>query len=122
MQESLTKVALLVVAVIHLMPAVGFVGRSSLARLYGIEIDSPDMEVLMRHRSALFGILASIFAFAAFDAPTRPVAFAAAATSLLTFFYLAATIPNTTRAIRKIIIADVVAAAALIAALSGEAG
>ena len=117
MLESLTKAALLVVAVIHLMPAVGFVGRSTLAKLYDISIDSPDLEVLMRHRSTLFGILGSIFAYAAFHAPTRPVAFAAAAASLVTFFYLSATVAGTTRAIRKIIIADILATAALAGAL-----
>ena len=114
MLENVTIAMLLVVAAIHLMPAVGFVGRSILTKLYGIEIESPDLEVLMRHRSALFGILGSLFAYAAFHPPTRPVAYAAAAASLATFFYLAATVPGTTPAIRKIVLADLIATAALV--------
>ena len=96
-----------------MLPIAGFFSASALETLYAIRVDSPDLEVLMRHRSALFGILGTLFAYAAVHPPTRPVAFAAAAASLVTFFVLAATIPGTTHAIRKIIIADVIAAAAL---------
>ena len=120
MLENITKAMLLIVAVIHLLPVFGFFGTSALANLYGIKIDSPDLEVLMRHRSALFGILGAIFAYAAFHPPTRPLAFVAAAASLAAFFYLAATVPDTTPAIRKIALADAVATTALTAAFLGD--
>ena len=120
MLENVTKASLLVVAAIHLMPVVGFFGTSTLTKLYGVNIDHPDLEVLMRHRSALFGILGAIFAYAAFVPAARPLAFAAAATSLLTFFYLAATVPETTAAIRKITWADAIATAALATAYLGD--
>ena len=113
MLENITKAMLLIVAVIHLLPVFGFFGTSALANLYGIKIDSPDLEVLMRHRSALF-------AYAAFHPPTRPLAFVAAAASLAAFFYLAATVPDTTPAIRKIALADAVATTALTAAFLGD--
>lgn len=120
MPEHVTKGLLLLVAIIHLAPIVGFFGTSALAKLYGIDIDSPNLEVLMRHRSALFGILGALFAYAAFHPPTRPVAYAAAAASLTSFFYLAATVPNTTPAIRKLVLADLIATAALTTALLGD--
>jgi hypothetical protein len=120
MIENAIKGLLLIVAVIHLLPVVGFFGTSSLQSLYGLEIHSPDLEVLMRHRAMLFGILGALFAYAAFHPPTRPVAYAAAAVSLLSFFYLAATVPNTTPAIRKIVIADLIATAALALAILGD--
>jgi hypothetical protein len=96
MLEHLTKAALLVVAAIHLMPVVGFFGTSALA-----------------------GILGALFAYAAFHPPTRPVASAVAGASIASFLYLAATVTDTTRAIRKIAIADLIAIAAL--ALWGQA-
>ena len=120
MIENGIKGLLLIVAMIHLLPATGFFGTEALQSLYGVDIDDPDLEVLMRHRSMLFGILGVVFAYAAFHPPTRPVAFAAAAASLLSFFYLAATVPNTSQAIRKIVIVDLVATTALATAIWGD--
>ena len=120
MVENAIQGLLLIVAIIHLPPVIGFFGTGALRRLYGIDSDDPDLEVLMRHRSMLFGILGVVFAYAAFHPPTRPVAFGAAAASLLSFFYLAARVPNTSHAIRKIVIADLVATAALATALWGD--
>ena len=120
MIENAIKGLLLIVAIVHLLPVIGFFGTGALQRLYGIDIEDPDLEVLMRHRSMLFAILGVVVAYAAFHPPTRPVAFAAAAASLLSFFYLAATVPNTSPAIRKIVIADLVATAALATAFWGD--
>jgi hypothetical protein len=53
---------LLVVAAIHLVPITGFFGARQLSALYGIEVDSPDPEILMRHRAVRFGILGVFFA------------------------------------------------------------
>ena len=80
---------MLVVAAIHLVPIAGFFGRERLTALYGIPIDNPDLEILMRHRAVLFGILGLFFAYAAFTPALQSVAFVAAAISISSFFYLA---------------------------------
>ncbi|UCH29653.1 MAG: phosphopantetheine adenylyltransferase, partial [Myxococcales bacterium] len=89
MIDNLITGLMLVVAAIHLVPITGFFGAKRLSALYGIEVDSPDLEILMRHRAVLFGILGAFFAYAAFVPALQPIAFVAAATSLATFFYLA---------------------------------
>ena len=48
---------LLVAAVIHLLPLVGVVGPTRLSELYGITVSEPNIEILMRHRAVLFGLL-----------------------------------------------------------------
>ena len=118
MVETAISVMLLVVAAIHLVPITGFFGNERLSALYGIDIDSPDLAILMRHRAVLFGILGAFFAYAAFTPALQPLAFVAAAASLVTFFYLAVSADSYGPAIRKIVIADVVAAIALVIAVA----
>lgn len=104
---------LLVVAVIHLLPIGGVLGVDRLASLYGIGVADNNLAILMRHRAVLFGILGGLFAFAAFRPSIQPLAFIAASASVASFLYLAATIGEYNDAIRKVVIADVVAAVAL---------
>jgi len=109
---------LLVVAVIHLVPVSGFLGSRQLSALYGIDVGNPDLEILMRHRAVLFGIVGAFFVYSAFVPALQPIAFAGATLSLLSFFYLAFAVGRYGPAIRKIVIGDVVAAACLIAAIA----
>jgi len=115
-QEAITAL-LLVVAIIHWLPVVGFLGVGRLESLYGVRIPEADLEILMRHRAMLFGILGGLFAYAAFTPTVQPLAFAAAAVSLLSFFYLAITVRGYGASIRKVVIADGVASACLLAAM-----
>ncbi len=117
MAEGAITGLMLVVAGIHLVPISGFFGAERLSALYGIDVESPDLEILMRHRAVLFGILGAFFAYAAFVPELQPIAFVAAAASLATFFYLAVAVGNYGPSIRKIVIGDVVAVICLTAAV-----
>lgn len=108
---------MLVVAAIHLVPITGFFGAERLSALYGIDIESPDLEILMRHRAVLFGILGTFFAYAAFVPALQPIAFVAAAASLTTFFYLAVAVGDYGEPIRKIVVGDIIAVVCLAAAV-----
>jgi len=85
--------------------------------LYEIELQSANLEILMRHRAVLFGILGGFFVYAAFTPAMQPLAFLAAAISVASFFYLAFSVGEYTGAIRKVVIADLVAAVCLLAAV-----
>ena len=118
MMDTLITVLMLIVAAIHLAPMSGFLGARQLTALYGIDVEEPDLEILMRHRALLFGILGAFFAYAAFVPAIQPIAFAAAAASITGFFYLTAVVGNYGAPIRKIVIADVIAAMCLVAAIA----
>jgi len=115
--QNVITALMLVVAVIHLLPIAGFFGADRLSSLYGIEVDDPNLEILMRHRAVLFGILGMFFAYAAFLPELQPIAFIAAAASLATFFYLAVAVEDYGPPIRKVVVADVVAVVCLAAAV-----
>ena len=55
--EKVVTGLLILVGIIHLLPVSGVLGVERLAVLYGITLEEPNLEILMRHRSVLFGLL-----------------------------------------------------------------
>ncbi|MEM7139151.1 MAG: phosphopantetheine adenylyltransferase [Myxococcota bacterium] len=116
MIEHLISALILVVAVIHVVPILGFFGGDRLTTLYGVPVNDSTLQILMRHRAALFGILAAFFAYAAFVPALQPIAFVGALASMGSFFYLAYEVGEITPAVRKIVVGDIVATVCLVAA------
>jgi hypothetical protein len=56
---------LLIVAAIHALRLIGVAGAVQLERLYGIDVQEPNLQILLRHRAVLFGMLAAFQALAA---------------------------------------------------------
>jgi len=117
MYERIITGLMLVVAVIHLLPISGFFGVEQLASLYEIKITDGNLEILMRHRAILFGILGGFLAYAAFTPAIQPIAFLAAFISVASFFFLSFSVGEFNDAIRKVVIADIVASVSLLGAI-----
>ena len=115
MQKIITA-ALIVVAVIHLIPVTGVMGGDRLSALYGLSLQEPNISILMRHRAILFGLMGLFFLYAAFKPALQPLAFVAGFTSVLSFFVLSWLVGDFNEAIRKIIIGDIVAFISLVLA------
>jgi len=109
-------VALLLVALIHALPLIGAVGAGRLEALYGISVRDANLELLLRHRAVLFGLLAAFLAYAAFVPSLHRLALIAALVSVVAFLILAWQIGNYNAAISRVVLADLVALAALIVA------
>jgi hypothetical protein len=105
---------LVVVAIIHLLPLSGVLGNERLAALYGLSLDEPNLEILMRHRAVLFGLLGLFFLFAAFRPPLQTVAFIAGFVSVVSFLWLAWSIGGYNTQVARVFMADIVALASLI--------
>lgn len=118
MLERIISGSLLIVSIIHLLPITGMISASKLTLLYGVNIADPNLEILMRHRAVLFGILGVFFAFAGLQPSLQPIAFAIGFASVMSFFYLSISVGGFNQAIRKIHIADVAALIALLIALT----
>lgn len=119
MQRDLEKVVtglLVLVGIIHLLPVTGVLGVERLAVLYGISVAEPNLEILMRHRGVLFGLLGLFLVYAAFQPSLQLVAIVAGFTSVVSFIAIAWSVGGYNQAIQKVIIADIVAIVALIAA------
>ncbi len=108
------SICLLVAAVIHLLPVVGVFGADRLQSLYGLPLDGPDLQILMRHRAILFGLLGIYLLAAAFIPVLQPSAFAAGLVSVLSFLLLAWSNTGYNASIARIVAVDILALVALL--------
>jgi len=119
MQYIITA-CLLTVGAIHLLPAVGMFGAKRLSALYGIVVAEPGLELLLRHRAALFGLIGVFCIVAAFVRSLQSAALAVGAVSVLSFLLLAQRIDGLNSQLRRVVAVDIVAAALLAAGVGAR--
>ena len=101
------------IAAIHFLPLVGVFGGDRLTRLYGVAITDANLEMLMRHRAVLFGVLGALLVAGALHRPLRVAALLAGYASVLSFLVLAWGVGDRTAAIDRVVAADWIALALL---------
>lgn len=102
-------VMLVIVAVIHLLPLSGVLGSERLTMLYGITFNEPNLEIVMRHRAVIFGLLGLFFLYAAFQPAVQLLAFVAAFVSVVSFLWLAWSVGNYNEQVGRVFAIDIVA-------------
>ena len=112
---------LLVVAVIHLLPLSGVLGADRLSALYGMPFNDVNLQILMRHRAVLFGVLGLFLAWSAFNPSLQPLAFLAGFASVLSFLWLAWSVGGYNALVGRVFVADVVALVCLLLGLAAYA-
>ncbi|RIA21360.1 hypothetical protein DFO61_3783 [Ectopseudomonas oleovorans] len=115
--SKLIAFLLLVAGIIHLLPVAGVLGGERLNALYGIALDEPNLQILMRHRAVLFGLLGALLVAAAFIPTLRSLALLGGLVSVLAFLLLSWGAPVYNEALRRVVIADWIALACLLPAL-----
>ncbi|MDH5176626.1 MAG: phosphopantetheine adenylyltransferase [Gammaproteobacteria bacterium] len=108
-------VALLITALIHALPLLGLTGGARLANLYGIADMDASLEILLRHRAVLFGLLAAFLVYAAFNRDLHGIALVGASISVAAFLALAITTGGYNQAVATVVKVDLLAAVALAA-------
>ena len=111
--EKIIAGLLVLVGIIHLLQASGILGAERLNLLYGVSLGDSNLVILMRHRAVLFGLLGLFIVYAAFKPSLQPLAFLAGFVSVVSFMAIAWSVGGYNDAIRKVVIADVVAVIAL---------
>ncbi|RZI92273.1 MAG: phosphopantetheine adenylyltransferase, partial [Rubrivivax sp.] len=69
--KLLVPITLALVALLHALPLAGVLGAAKLSVLYGVDAREPGLELLLRHRAVLFGLLAAFLAWAAWQPALR---------------------------------------------------
>jgi hypothetical protein len=111
--EKIVTALLVIVGIIHLLPVSGVLGAERLSTLYGISLNEPNLEILMRHRAVLFGLLGAFLIYAAFKPALHPLAFLAGFLSVVSFIALAWSVGGFNEAVRRVVVADIAAVVAL---------
>lgn len=108
---------LLVASIIHLLPLSGVLGSERLAALYGIPFDEPNLQIVMRHRAVLFGLLGAFLLYAAFQPALQLLALIAGFVSVVSFLWLAWSVGDYNAQVGRVFMADIVALVSLVIGL-----
>lgn len=109
-------ITLLLVALIHALPLLGVLGAARLSVLYGIPVTEPNLEILLRHRAVLFGMLAAFLAYASFKPELHTLALTGGLLSVGSFMALLLMVGSPNAALQTVFKVDVVALGLLLAA------
>ena len=112
----IVSAGLLVAGLVHLAPVVGCLGQAQLAALYGISIDGPDVEILLRHRAVLFGLSGVFMLWAAAKSELQWLALSTGLVSVVSFLTIAIIVGGYNTAIGRVVMVDGVALLALVIA------
>lgn len=105
---------------IHLLPLAGVLGAERLAVLYGITTPEPNLELLLRHRAVLFGLVGGLLVGSALHPPLRRLALGAGFVSAASFLLLAGLVPGINAQLSRVVRADILALALLVGAAIGQ--
>jgi hypothetical protein len=105
---------LTVVGIIHLLPLSGVLSVSRLQALYGVAITDPNLEILMRHRAVLFGILGAFQIYAAFRPVLQLAALIAGTISVISFLVITGMVGGYSVGIARVVTADIIAVVCLL--------
>lgn len=107
----------LVAAAINLAPALGVFAPARMSAAYGVALDDPNLQILMRHRAVLFGLVGGLLVAAAFHPPLRTVGYAVGFSSMASFLVVAWRVGGYGAEIQRVVAFDVVGIAALAGAV-----
>ena len=107
-------IMLLVVGIIHILPLSGVLSAARLFELYGMTFDDPNLEILMRHRAVLFGLLGIFLICSIFIPNFQLAALIAGFVSVISFLYLSYSIGGYNDQVSRIVMADKVALVCLV--------
>ena len=117
MRHKLFLVLLAVVGVINLLPVVGLFSVAQMEAAYGVSINTPELELLLRHRALLFGLIGMLVLFSLYKTQLQAAAMLISGISMIGFMVLAWPTETLSEPLHTIFWADVVGVCCLLAAI-----
>ena len=115
--NKLSTLCLVVVGLLNVAPVLGLISTPKLERAYAIELASKDLEILMRHRALLFGVLGGFVLYAAVVPLYQVAAMVMAGISMVGFAVLVVLVGGYNDSIFKVLVGDLVGIGFLLAAV-----
>lgn len=114
--ESWITFCLVVVGLINIVPVMGVISAQKVESAYSITLAGNDLEILLRHRALLFGILGAYILYSAFSPFHQSAAMMMAGVSMVGFAVLVLATGGYNGAIGKVLFVDILGILFLIAA------
>jgi hypothetical protein len=111
--QPLWTFLVLVAAAINLAPVLGAFAPGRMSAAYGVELGDANLQILMRHRAVLFGLVGGLLVAAAFHPPLRTVGYVVGFSSMVSFLVLAWLVGGYGAEIQRVVAIDGVGIAAL---------
>lgn len=105
------SILLVAIGLLNLYPVIGVISAEQLNVLYGISIDSPDLEILMRHRAVMLGLIGAFLLFAAVRSSLQMIAALVGFVSMSSFVILGYLSDEIGAEVNRVIVADIVGSA-----------
>ena len=115
--SKLYTLCLIGVGLVNFIPVLAMFSTTQLEQAYSVQLASNELQILMRHRALLFGVLGGFVLYSAFVPAYQVVALVMAAISMVGFILLALQVGDYNDAIRKGIVGDLVGIAILVVAV-----
>ena len=103
---------------INFLPLLGVLSASRLSQAYGIEVAGSDLEILLRHRALLFGLVGGFVFYSLFVPHYQSASMVLAGISMVGFLVLCWWVGDYNRELHKILMADVVGLVCLAGAVA----
>lgn len=117
MKQRLILLLFVIVGLVNFAPLAGVLSREMIEGAYAVEVNSAALELLLRHRAVLFGIVGGLLLVAAFRPALRPIAAVCGFISMISFALLYGVIGPENDALRGVLRFDIVGIVALAAAI-----
>jgi len=108
MKSHMISILIFLAGVINAAPIIGVLSRKKLEKAYGIVIQLSEIEILLRHRAILFGIIGGFMMLSAFYKPLQTSAIIMGFISMVSFIILAMSIGGFNRDIKSVIAFDII--------------
>lgn len=116
MSKAIT-ILLLLVGLINFLPVLGVLSGARISQAYSVGLLSNDLEILLRHRALLFGIVGGFVLYSLFFPPMQGAAMVMAGVSMVGFLALMWQVGGYNEAMNKVMLMDVLGIVFLIAAI-----
>lgn len=106
------------VGIINFLPVLGVLSAERIATAYDVEVAGSDMEILLRHRALLFGIVGGFVFYSLFNPAMQGAALTLAGISMVGFLVLVFVVGEQNAALNRILLADVAGIVCLAGAIA----
>ena len=115
MMNFIVPASLVITGFIHIIPLSGVLGTKQLQELYGLKFKDPNIYILMRHRSVLFGLFGSLCWYSIYEPKHRSIALIGGLTTTISFMFIAqSTGGEYNDKLKRIVLGDIVAVGSLV--------